>query len=333
MANPSAYLVTAAFAEAAVVAYGAPGLLSNLGREAFGLRQIGAALLTVVLAVGIGAQSIQAMLAEWEVGPNGLPPAWPVIEASPSGEFRILWLGTPQGDEFPAPGGDPIGVVPAGVASARFALTDRDGITALDTGRSDFGPGYEAVRGALAELLSGGTSHAGALLAPFGVRYVVTAEGDVPAATRRRLDAQVDLDRVPAGGLRIYQNAAVLPTAFVATDPGWTSAAGVSDPSAIAARPIVPVDAIPPPESGAATAVELPGEVVAGDQFDGGWRIVDAGERLPPRPAFGWAISASVEPGDVSFLYTQQLGRTVEMSLLGLLWLAALWITRKPASA
>jgi hypothetical protein len=333
LSNPSAYLATAAFAEAALIAYGASGLVSDLERQAFGLRQIGAALLTVVLGVGIGAQALQVTLAEWDVGPDGLPPAWPVVAASAPGEFRILWFGAPDGDQFPAPGGDPLGVVAAGAASVRFGITDRDGITALDTGRSSYGSGYGALREALAELLAGQTSHAGALLAPLGVRYLVAQEGDVPGAALRRLEAQADLDRVPAGGLRIYQNAAALPTAFLATDPDWQPAADVSTPAEIAARPIVRVERIPPPEAGTPVPVEAPGEAVAGDQFDQGWRIVNGGEQLPARPAFGWAVGGPVEPGDVSFLYTDQWMRTVEMSVLAALWLAAMWITRRPASA
>jgi GT2 family glycosyltransferase len=333
LSNQSAYLATAAFAEAALIAYGASGLVSDLERQAFGLRQIGAALLTVVLAVGIGAQALQVTLAEWEVGPNGLPPAWPVVAASPPGEFRILWFGAPDGDGFPAPGGDPLGVVAAGAASVRFGITDRDGTTALDTGRSSYGPGYDALQTALSELLAGQTSHAGAMLAPLGIRFLVAQEGDVPAATLRRLDEQADLDRVPAGGLRIYQNAAALPTAFLATDPQWQPAAEVSTPAELAARPIVRVERIPPPESDIPTPVDAAGEVVAADQFDPGWRVVNGGERSPARPAFGWAIGGDVEPGDVSFLYTEQWMRTLEMSVLAALWLAALWITRRPASA
>lgn len=334
LSNPSVYLATAAFGEAAVLAYGASGLVSDLERQAFGLRQIAAALLTVVLAVGIGAQALQVTLGEWEVGPNGLPPAWPVVDASASGEFRIAWIGAPGGEGFPAPGGDPIGVVEAGDASLRFGITDRDGITALDTGRSSYGPGYDRLREALAELLAGGTSHAGALLAPLGIRYLVAEEGDVPAAAIDRLESQVDLDRVPAGGLRIYRNAAALPTAFVATDPAWISSAEATGVAQVAARPIVPVERIPPPEAGVSTTVTAPAEVVAADQFDAGWRVVLDERRLTPRPAFGWAISAAVqEPGSVSFLYTEQWMRTLEMSVLAALWLVALWITRRPASA
>jgi hypothetical protein len=331
--NPPVYLVTAVFAAAAAVAYGASGLVSGLEQQSFGVRQFGAALLTVVLAVGIGAQALQVTLAEWEVRPNGLPPAWPVVDAAAPGEFRILWIGSAAGDRFPAPGGDPIGIVQSSSGSLRFGLTDRRGASALDTGRPAFGPGYDYLRSVLLELLAGESAHAGMLLAPLGVRYVVAGEGDLPGPAAAVLDVQADLDRVPAGGLTIFQNAAALPTAFVATDPEWTSPVDASSFPEIAARPIVDVERIAPLDAGVTSDVPSAGEVVVADQFDPGWRIENQGQRLPPQRAFGWAISSEIEPGSLSFVFTGQWVRTAEMALLGLLWLAALWITRKPVSA
>lgn len=333
LSNPPAYLLAAAFAEAVVIAYGAPGLVSGLERHAFGARQLGAGLLTVVLGVGFGAQAIQVALAEWDVRPNGLPPAWPVLDSSAPGEFRILWVGAARGDRFLAPGGDPIGVVGSDDAALRFGLTDRHGTTALDTGRPASGPGYDYLRSALGEVLAGETAHAGMLLAPLGVRFVVAAEGDLPHAAAVRLDAQADLDRLPAGGLTIYRNAAALPTAYIATDPGWTPASGVAGLAEIASRPIVDVERIPPPETGESAGATSAGEVVVADQFDAGWRVENGPRRLEPRRAFGWAISSPVESGSVVVTFTRQWPRTVEMAVLGLLWLAALWITRKPVSA
>lgn len=333
LTNAPVWLIVAAFAEAAVIAYGAPGLVSGLERQAFGTRQLGAALLTVVLAVGIGSQALQVTLAEWEVRPGGLPPAWPVVDSGTPGDFRILWIGSPRGDRFPAPGGDPLGVVEAAEASARFSITDRHGTTALDTGRAAFGPGYDALRGVLDALLAGGTGHAGALLGPFGVRYVVADEGDLPAAVRSRLDAQADLDLVPAGGLTIYRNAAALPPAFVATDPAWETAVGESDLSTIAARAIVPVERISPPGAGEPDRAPASGELVVADQYDAGWRVLNDGRGIEPSRAFGWAFAAPIEAGSVSFSYADQWSRTLELVVLAALWLVALWITRKPVSA
>jgi hypothetical protein len=73
--------------------------------------------------------------------------------------------------------------------------------------------------------------------------------------------------------------------------------------------------------------------VVAAEQFDPGWRVVNGSERIAPRRAFGYGLSAPVVAGEVSFLYTQQWLRTVEMAALGVLWLVALWITRKPGTS
>jgi GT2 family glycosyltransferase len=333
VSNAPAYLVGAAFAAAAVVAYGAPGLVSGLERQAFGIRQIGAALLTIVLGVGIGSQALQIALAEWDVRPSGLPPAWPVIDTSAPGEFRILWIGRPSGERFAAPGGDPLGIVEAGAASVRYAITDRDGIVALDVGRAAHGPGYEYLRRALGEILAGDTSHAGALLGPLGVRFVVASDGDLPEATRTRLDAQLDLDPNPAGGLTIYRNAAALPTAFVGPVGTWPDAEEDANLPAIAARALVPVERVPPPEELRGYDVDVAGQLVIGDQRSAGWRVSNGDGAQTPRPAFGWAMAADVEPGAVTLEDRDQFARTVEVAVLGFLWLAALWITRKPGSA
>ena len=331
--NAPAYLAVAALAEAALVAYGLASIGSGLERHAFGARQVGVALLTLVLSVGIGAQALQAVLAEWEVRPNGLPPAWPVIDASAPGEFRILWMGTPNGRRFPAPGGDPAGLLAAGQASVRFAVTDRHGISGLDTGRGVFGPGYASLERAMGELLAGDTSHAGALLAPYGIRYVVADEGDLPAASLERLDAQVDMDLVPAGGLTIYRVADALPTAFVSADEDWEPVPIIDDPVALQARREADVVPLEPIEGGWSGVAGTPAEVMVGDQFDEGWRVERGGEQIVPRRAFGWAISAPVESGPFRVVYEEQWLRTAEMAALAVLWLAALWITRKPGSA
>jgi GT2 family glycosyltransferase len=329
LTNAPAWLGAAAVAEAALIAHGLSSFAIGLGRQSFGVRQIGVAALTVTLAVGIGAQSIQVVLAEWAVRPDGLPPAWPVV-ASSRGEFRILWLGAPNGDRMPAPGGDPIGVVDAGPATARYGLTDRDGATALDEGRARSGPGYRELRGAVSELLAGDTQHAGALLGLFGVRFVVAEEEDLPAASLARLVEQLDLNRMPAGGLVIFRNAAELPTAFASPDAPIPDA---PDPALLEESP--PADVTPLEGGGERWSGSVPttGHVVVTQQFDGAWRVESGGERLVPFPGFGWAIAGEVGAGEVVIEYTRQWVRTAELALLAALWLAALWITRKPGSA
>ncbi len=333
LTNAPVYLITAAFAEAAVIAYGASGLVSGLARQAFGTRQLAAAGFAIILGVGLGAQAIQVTLAEWAVRPNGVPPAWTVVESSGRGEFRILWIGHARGDRFPAPGGDPIGIAEAGDASVRFSITDRMGANALDTGRPSSGPGYSYLRSVVAELVGGQTGHAGSLLGPLGVRFVVAGDDDVPDAVFDRLNAQADLDRLPAGGLTIYRNSAALPGAFVASDSAWTAPES-ADLLEIAELPAVGhVRRLPAPETFQPVNIDASGEAIVLDQFDSAWRARNDGEEIEPRAAFGWAMAADVEAGSLAFDYTRQWARTVEMAVLGFLWLVALWVTRRPVSA
>ncbi len=326
--NAPAYLALAAAAEAAVVAYGLASVGSGIEREAFGYRQVAAGVVALLLAGGLVGQTFQAALGNWTIGPNRLPSAWPLVSNEP-GDFRILWLGARSGDPFPAPGGDPRGVVDAGRASVRFAVTDRDGITALDIGRSEEGAGYDYLRRTLTELLAGQTSHGGALLSPLAIRFIVAGEGDLPAPAAARLDAQLDLNLTPAGGLVIYDNARALPPAFVTSSTPFTDAAGGSD--------LEPIASLPPPEvtalrplSGGFSGTSAGGFGFVSQQDEGGWRVQTGGRTLGTERAFGWGIGFDTAPGPVRLTYADQWIRTSEMVSLALLWLAVLWITRRP---
>ena len=331
LTNQPAYLALAALGMAALVGYGLATLRDRMGREEFGFRQIAAGLLAVVLSVGVGSQALQAALAEWEVQPDGLPPAWPVVSASAPGPFRIVWLGSVDGDPFPAPGGDPDAIVQAGEASVRYAITDRNGATALDTGRGTFGPGYGSLVGTLQELVSGDTRHAGQLLAPFGVRFLVASEGDLPPAVADRLEDQLDLYAVPAGGLTIYRNPRALPVASVIDSAPFAEAAASGDVTELAALPELSATPLVRSDGGWA-GVSDGGTLFIAEQFADGWEVDAGGERSEPTEAFGWALSATVEAGNVEVDFTRGWIRVVEMILLGLLWVAALWITRRPVS-
>ncbi len=329
VANAPIYIGVSAIAEASVLACGVATVGAELQRHAFGYRQVAVVALALALIVGVGGQLAQAAIGGWAIGREGLPSAWPVVATSAAGG-RVLWIGAPDGDRFPAPGGDPLGVVAAGPASVRFALTDRDGISVLDTGRPDVGPGYDYVRSALGELLAGDTSHAGALLAPLGVRFVVSAAGDLPPGARERLDAQLDLDLVPAGGLVIYRNARALPAAFVTADESFARAAHGRSLAQIAALGRVPAAALG--GSGSAWSGSSEGGLgYLADQFDAGWRAAP-GNGSSVFPAFGWAVGFDAPAGLVTVSYGAGGVRVAEMALLGVLWLAVLWVTRRPGS-
>jgi hypothetical protein len=71
--------------------------------------------------------------------------------------------------------------------------------------------------------------------------------------------------------------------------------------------------------------------VFVGDQFSRGWRLTASDHITDASPAFGWALGFPMPSGAFSISYGLQWIRTTEMLVLGLLWLAALWITRRPA--
>ena len=332
--NAPAYLAAAAAAEAAIVAYGSATIAERLGREAFGLRQVAAFALAAVLGVGFAAQALGAAFGDWGTGPHHNEPAWPVV-ASDGSDFRVLWLGGPSGDPFPAPGGDPTGIVEAGGASVRYSITHGDGATALDIGRGEDGPGYAYTVRALQELVCGDTRHAGALLSVLGVRYLVAGEGDLPGVVSVRLDEQIDLDLVPAGGLVIYRNAESVPPAALVSSKSFQQAARGTDLGSISEMPSAEAQALPAIEGGWEVPPGAAGYAYIADQYADGWaaRGPDrvSGPALDGEEAFGWAMGF---PGvtDTAITYGRQWIRTAEIWGLGLLWLAALWVTRKQVS-
>jgi GT2 family glycosyltransferase len=332
LANAPVYLAMAATSEAFLVAFGLSSALGGLEREAFGFRQVGTALLTVVVAGGITLQAVAALTAEWAIGgPDRIPAAWAVVDSASKGAFRVLWIGDDDGRSFPAPGGDPQGVVDAGPATLRYGLTMRVGTVAIDTARPLVGPGTDSMREALGEVLSGTTTHGGALLAPFGIRYLVAAEDQVGPQARAMLDAQVDLDAVPQAGLAIWRNAVALPPAGVLAADARTQRIVASDSPAelqrITATHASPLAQVEGGWSGPSGGGNL---AVVSTESDGAWTLTGTSE--DPSSAFGWATSFPVSSDAVDIRYGAQLPSTVAAWLLAVVWAAALWITRKPVA-
>ncbi len=334
-ANAPIYLALAAVGEALIVGLGLSSVLSGLGRESFGLRQIGTALLAIVLGGGIVLQSAGAMVGGWAVGgPAALPPAWAVVSSSAKGDFRVLWVGGDSGAPFVAPGGDPEGVAPNGTSTLRFGLTGRAGISGVDMGRALTGPGERYLERALEEIVSGSTTHGGALLAPLGVRFVVAERDDLPADVAATFGAQVDLDREGTSGLLIYRNAATLPPAAVLpADEEVARIAGSAELGAIEQLPSFRPSALSAAPGGWVGEASAPGLVVVSTEFDPEWRLEIAnGGSVRPSEAFGWSTDFGSPAGALRVRYAGQWVRTMETIVLGLLWLAALWVTRKPVA-
>jgi GT2 family glycosyltransferase len=331
-ANAPVYAATAAAATAIVLALGLASVLGTLGREAFGFRQVAAAALGVTLAVGLALQTAAVGSGTWGVGGRDrIPAAWAVVDSAAQGQFRVLWLAPDDGSPFPAPGGDPDGVAVAGDATMTYGLTDRRGILALDIGRPLAGPGADALEATVGELLRGTTVHAGALLAPFAVRFVVAREGTLPAAGLRRLDAQTDLDRIPAAELVIWRNDAAIPPAGVLTvDEAAARIVSSPNPSQLQRWRSVPASSLATTDEGFAGPTDGGTLAVVSDEYDGAWELV--GSTADPERAFAWAMSFDVPEGAtaVTLRYGAGLPRTIAAWMLGACWAAALWVTRKP---
>jgi GT2 family glycosyltransferase len=331
LSNPLAFLAVAAVAEVMLVAYGVSSAVTGLGREAFGIRQVLTGLLAIVVGGGLLLQSIVALVGGWAVGgPDKVPAAWSVLQSTARGDFRVLWVGRHTNDPFPAPGGDPQGLAEAGPATLRFGLTGRDGSLAIDMSRPLAGPGPDHLQEALDEILSGATRHAGALLAPFGVRYVIADGDDLPPAARALFDAQADLDLVPAAGLTVYRNVRTFPPASVLRDG---DAAGetirASSPTEIVrstALGAAPMDQV----EGGWEGGKGSGPLFISSEFQSAWQV--EGSDTEPFTAFGWATGFEPQEAPVTVRYGAQLPATIQAWLLAVLWAVALWITRRPVA-
>jgi hypothetical protein len=183
----------------------------------------------------------------------------------------------------------------------------------------------------LREVLAGATRHAGSLLAPLAVRFVVADPKDIPKEAFRRLARQLDLNLVPAGGLLIFENAKWVPLASIVADPEWLQAAFAPTIESVAHLPAAHAEPLlRSPVSGS------PDEslILLSQQYDSRWRLTlrQGAEPLHPRRAFGWAVGFVGSPGPgFAIAFGGQRVRSVEIALLAMLWLGVLWVKRKPA--
>ena len=328
IAHAPGYLVLAAFSAATLLAYGLRSVLDDVAHRGFGVRQVAFAATAGVLGIGLLAQALSFTIGGWEIGRDRRPAAWPLV-SSESGSFRILWIGRASAERFPAPGGDPQGILTSGGTSVRWAITDRDGVSAVDLGRGIHGPGYAALEAAIREVLSGEGRHIGALLAPLSVRFILADEGDLPPALTARLAMQIDVDHVAAGGLEIYRNARALPIASVVADPSFRLAAA-DGPSAAAALPgLTRRELRAMADGGWAGPAGAEGTAYLAVQDAEDWR----GPAGSGTTAFGWAATFAAPEGAVEIAPGASILRLGAIVLLVGLWVAALWITRRPVSA
>ena len=264
-----------------------------------------------------------------------LPPAWAVVSSSAKADFRVLWMGADTGTRFVAPGGDPEG----DPAERRLVPAIRPDGTgrhlATDTGRALTGPGEGYLVRALSEIVSGSTTHGGALLAPLGVRFVVAQRDDLPPDIASIFAAQVDLDREGTSGLLIYPQRRGDPArGGAARRRCGRSDRGIGGPRCDRTTAVVPPSPLVRrfPEDGRVEA-SAPGLALVSTEFEPAWRLdASNGDVVTPdrgvRLVDGLRRSCRIAPRPVR----RQWIRTWETIVLGLLWLVALWVTRKPVA-
>jgi hypothetical protein len=86
-------------------------------------------------------------------------------------------------------------------------------------------------------------------------------------------------------------------------------------------------DELAVPPTGASSLILL------AQQFDSHWRLEGGSAPARPTRAFGWAVG--FDPGQRSSAFEVrfhgQATRTVQIVLLTILWIAGLWVTRRPS--
>jgi len=145
---------------------------------------------------------------------------------------------------------------------------------------------------------------------------------------------------VAEGGLRIFRNARAVPVAAAVFSPDWRRAAASPGTDLDLLGALSTPDAAPlHPAGDTFRKVSADtGMVLLSQQFDGHWNLYRVDRRpvaavpIAPKKAFGWAVRFDVTGADglVEARFDGQMFRTVEIALLALLWLGALWITRRP---
>jgi hypothetical protein len=333
LANPLAYLTPAAFSLSLILALGLTSMGPQVRRASFGGHQLVAVVLVAALTLGLGGQLVRALGGGWAVGERRVPPAWPVVASAGVGSHdRVLWLGPAGRSRFQPPGGEVQGEVRAD-PDIGYGVTGPSGRSALAVGLPAEGAAYDRLEEVLRSILSGRVSHGGALLAPFGIRFAVAGQGELAPEAIERLDGQVDMNLVQAaGGMRIYRNAVALPEAGAIAGAEALAAARSGD---LLAPVALDPDAVTPMrrDGGPAWQGSPPGAegslILVSTSHHPEWALDGDGTSFP---AFGWALGFEAPPGagELEVAFGGQAARTVQIVVLAVLWLAAIWLLVVP---
>ncbi|MCU1458557.1 MAG: putative glycosyltransferase [Actinomycetia bacterium] len=326
-----AILTLAALGLAVAVGLGASAFVDDLRQFGFGWRQVASVAAAVLLLFPVFGFALDAIGGRWRAPEVGW--ASSVSADSGQGSYRVLWIGSPS-------------VLPADATLAPhglgFAFTT-DGIGDVsERWIPPAGHAEQVVRQALQAIESGATDRAGRLLAPFGVRFVAltsrlapgahaTPPVPVPAAVVRGFEGQLDLRTLQAAaGIQLYENLSWAPVRSIvpvtAAVPGRTS----KPLEAALSTDLSPARPVRGPLGGSAPAPA--GTLLWLQRANPSWHATSNGKRLVRRDAFGLTNSYEhPDAGPISLSFTDQLPRSLALAGQGVIWIAALLVSRRDA--
>lgn len=291
--SPTMWMVVPLAALAVMAGHIVAGAREELPRHVLGWRHVAVVVSGLAIAAGtIGGWGTH--LGGWELAqptlaaPTGKTgrsiSSFFVTKSEQEGEFRVLWLGSKWVD--------PIRASVRRIDKTPYLLTGSGGLDM--TAIYDPSPrvGDRRLADTVAALVGGRLHHAGHLVAPASIRYIVvgTDDQELMSAMRRQSDFALEHQQ---SGIAVFRNIISLPRpAFV--PPGLLPVADKSaadDKALILAnwsggRPI-------PRKSEATFGLELPRtyhpEILLGDNYDRGWHARVGRDALKHDRALGWA--------------------------------------------
>ncbi|HTT92642.1 MAG TPA: glycosyltransferase [Acidimicrobiales bacterium] len=323
-------LAPAGAAMALSVALGASAIERDLPGYRFGWRQF---------APAFGAAAVVAATlpflawvggGQWDLPASGAESAYAFPSAAPSGDYRVLWVGS-------------LGSLPSAAQGSVGDLAFATSLDGLPSAGELWAPLSSGQAPLVAEDLGWAenreTTYLGSLFAPLAIRYVVVpvGEGAVGAAENRVAGALArQLDLVPVGtdpSYRVFTNESWLPLFSVLakgtnlpTGGGqWATAARLQQTDLASAQPL--------PVIGSASAsfdvrARPSPSHIYGAVEDGSWHLQAGGRALTAAGAVGWASTWVVPRGTRTVALSQRGagGQHVADTVMVLAWALVLLV-------
>ena len=304
-----ALLLPAALALAGLATLAARSISDHLRGYSFGLRQMLAAVCSLVLVAGLGASVYRLITDPWhDLRPaRDLVPAFVAADGERVGPYRVLLLNGADGE-------------------IEWDVTDHDGPSMLEFGTTSSDALTQRLTDAVAAI-GLGDPRAASDLGLLNVRYVVIHDRDSSEELARLLAAQPDLEPFASGAGRVFQVGPWMPRAVVVP-------ASMAD-SARAATQLVDTDALEtaglqPLRPGNYRADVEPGWLVLSEASSARGEVELDGERLAAATAAPGNVYQLARGGSLSIDGGSQTRHLVVLGLQMLVIIAILSLAVRP---